>query len=60
MNTVASWPSYADSQARVLHVQTKLHKWAAGDQQQKFRDLFKLVYDLGTLRVAWERVRANR
>jgi RNA-directed DNA polymerase len=60
VNTVASWPSYADSQARVLHVQTKLHKWAATDQQKKFRDLFNLVYDLGTLRVAWARVRANR
>jgi RNA-directed DNA polymerase len=60
VNTVALWPSYANSQARVLHVQTKLHKWAVADQQKKFRDLFNLVYDLGTLRVAWERVRANR
>jgi RNA-directed DNA polymerase len=60
VNTVAPWPSYADSQARVLHVQNKLHKWAATDQQQQFRDLFNLVYDLGTLRVAWQRVRANR
>lgn len=60
VNTVAPWPSYADSQARVLHVQNKLHKWAATDQQQKLRDLFNLVYDLGTLRVAWQRVRANR
>jgi RNA-directed DNA polymerase len=60
VNTVAPWPLYADSQARVLHVQMKLHKWAVADQQKKFRGLFNLVYDLGTLRVAWERVRTNR
>ena len=60
VNTVAPWPLYADSQARVLHIQMKLHKWAVADQQKKFRDLFNLVYDLGTLRVAWERVRTNR
>ena len=60
VNTVAPWPTYAQAQARVLRVQTKLHKWAAADQQKKFRDLFNLVYDLGTLQVAWARVRTNR
>jgi RNA-directed DNA polymerase len=37
-----------------------LHKWANDDRNKQFRDLFNLVYDLGTLRVAWQRVRANR
>lgn len=60
MNTAALTPMPVGASARVLHVQTKLHKWAAADQQKTFRDLFNLVYDLDTLRVAWQRVRANR
>ena len=45
---------------RVLGWQTKLHRWAAQDEQQRFGDLFNLVCDPATLLVAWERVKRNR
>ena len=45
---------------RVLGWQTKLHRWAARDEQQRFGDLFNLVCDPATLLVAWERVKRNR
>src|SRR6266480_7617832 len=45
---------------RVLGWQTKLHRWAAQDEQQRFGDLFTLVCDRATLLVAWERVKRNR
>src|SRR3954454_12660759 len=45
---------------RVLGWQTKLHRWAAQDDQACFGDLFNLVCDLATLLVAWERVKRNR
>lgn len=60
VNTAAPPPKPVGASARVLHVQTKLHKWAAADHGKQFRDLFNLVYDQDTLRVAWYRVRANR
>ncbi|MCZ7663157.1 MAG: reverse transcriptase domain-containing protein [Thermoleophilia bacterium] len=60
MNTVAPWPSVLEAEARVLHVQTKFHKWAATDQTQQFHDLFNLVGDRATLVVAWQRIRTNR
>ena len=60
MNTVAPWPSFLVAEARVLHVQTKLHKWATTEPDKRFPDLFNLVCDLATLRVAWLRVRTNR
>ena len=45
---------------RVLGWQTKLHRWAAQDEQQRFGDLFNLVCDPATLLVAWEWVKRNR
>ena len=60
MNTVAPLPTPEEAEARVLHVQTKLHKWASTDPDKKFRDLFNLVCDRTTLQVAWQRIRANR
>jgi RNA-directed DNA polymerase len=45
---------------QVLGWQTKLHRWAAQDEQQRFGDLFNLVCDPATLLVAWERVKRNR
>ncbi|MGH2733770.1 MAG: reverse transcriptase domain-containing protein [Actinomycetota bacterium] len=60
MNTAAPWFSPREAEARVLHVQTKLHKWAASNEAKVFHDLFNLVYDPATLQLAWQRVRANR
>ncbi|MFE3003312.1 reverse transcriptase domain-containing protein [Nocardia sp. NPDC059246] len=60
VNTVEPNPQSGGAAARVLHVQTKLHKWAKDDRDKQFRDLFNLVADMDTLRVAWQRVRANR
>src|SRR5215207_5082614 len=48
------------AEARVLGIQTKLHRWARDDRHEKFDDLFNLVIDPAFLRVAWERVRGNR
>jgi RNA-directed DNA polymerase len=48
------------AQERVLGWQTKLHRWAAQDEQARFGDLFNLVCDAATLLVAWERVKRNR
>ena len=48
------------AEARVLGIQTKLHRWARDDRHEKFDDLFNLVTDPAFLRVAWERVRGNR
>lgn len=60
VNTAAPWPEPRLARARVLHVQAKLHRWAAEDQCKQFRDLFNLVHDPATLMVAWVRVRGNR
>lgn len=60
MNTAAPWFSPSEAEARVLHVQTKLHKWAASDKAKVFHDLFNLVHERATPQVAWQRVRANR
>ncbi len=48
------------AEERVLGWQTKLHRWAAEDEQARFGDLFNLVCDPATLLVAWERVKRNR
>jgi RNA-directed DNA polymerase len=48
------------AEERVLGWQTKLHRWAAQDEQARFDDLFNLVCDPATLLVAWERVKRNR
>jgi RNA-directed DNA polymerase len=45
---------------RVLGWQTRLHRWAVQDEQQRFGDLFNLICDPATLLVAWERVKRNR
>jgi RNA-directed DNA polymerase len=60
VNTAAPWLAPNEAEARVLHVQTKLHKWATSEQDKTFHDLFNLVCDPATLQVAWQRVRANR
>ena len=59
MNTGASWPSLIEAQARVLEIQTKLHRWARNDPACRFDDLFNLVADPAFLAVAWDRVRHN-
>jgi RNA-directed DNA polymerase len=48
------------AEERVLGRQTKLHRWAARDEQARLDDLFNLVCDPATLIVAWERVKRNR
>jgi len=40
-------------------MQTKLHRWAAADPGCAFGDLFNLVHDPATLKVAWQRVAGN-
>ena len=65
MNTGASLlepdqESLGRAKARVLGIQTKLHRWASEDAARRFDDLFNLVTDPAVLRVAWERVRTNR
>ncbi len=60
MNTGALWPSLDEAEQRVLVMQTKLHRWAAGDPGRGFDDLYNLVYDPACLVVAWARVRGNR
>lgn len=44
---------------RVSEMQAKLHRWASADPGRRFDDLFNLVHDPTTLRVAWERVASN-
>ena len=44
---------------RVSEMQAKLHRWALTDPGRRFDDLFNLVHDPATLRVAWERVASN-
>jgi RNA-directed DNA polymerase len=60
VNAGASWPSPEQAAARVLGIQTKLHRWATDDPDRRFDDLFNLVTDPATLQVAWMRVRGNR
>jgi RNA-directed DNA polymerase len=45
--------------ARVSRMQTKLHRWAAANPGRRFDDLFNLVHDPATLKVAWQRVAGN-
>src|ERR671930_619120 len=45
---------------RVLAMQQRLHRWAAGDAGRRFDDLYNLVHDPAFLVVAWSRVRANK
>ena len=60
MNTDEPWPGLDEAEQRVLKIQTKLHRWAAGDPDRRFDDLFNLVADPAFLVVAWDRVRGNR
>jgi retron-type reverse transcriptase len=62
VNTGASWPtlSVEEAQARVLGIQTKLHRWATDDRSRRFDDLFNLVCDPAFLLVGWRRVRGNK
>jgi RNA-directed DNA polymerase len=60
VNTGAPWPSLDEARARVLGIQTKLHRWAGDDPGRRFDDLFNLVVDPATLLTAWTRVRANK
>ncbi len=60
MNTGASWPTPSVAEARVLEIQTKLHRWARNDPDRRFDDLYNLVCDPAFLAVAWRRVRGNR
>lgn len=60
MNTDAPWPSIDDANARVLKIQTNLHRWSTGDANRRFDDLSNLVSDPAFLTVAWNRVKANR
>ena len=59
MNTLAPLDAKV-AEERVLGWQTKLHRWAAQNEQQRFSDLFNLVCDPAMLLVAWERVKRNR
>ena len=47
------------AERRVLEIQAKLHRWAIGDRDGRFDDLFNLVIDPAFLLVAWDRVRGN-
>ena len=60
MNTGAPWPTLEQAEARVLEIQTKLHRWATDDPGRRFDDLFNLVCDPAFLLVAWARVRGNK
>ncbi len=60
MNTGAPWPSLREAEARVLGMQTKLHRWATSDPGRRLDDLYNLVHDPAFLVVAWERVRGNK
>jgi RNA-directed DNA polymerase len=59
VNTGASWPSPDEAAARVLGMQTKLHRWAGENEDRRFDDLYNLVYDPAFLTVAWSRVKGN-
>jgi SAM-dependent methyltransferase len=60
VNTGAPWPTPTEAKARVLEIQTKLHRWATDDHCRRFDDLFNLVCDPAFLVVSWARVRANK
>jgi len=60
VNAGAPWPSLIEADARVLEIQTKLHRSASENEDRRFDDLFNLVCDPAFLRVAWERVRSNK
>jgi RNA-directed DNA polymerase len=40
VNTGAPWPDADQAEARVLGIQTNLHRWATDDPKRRFDDLF--------------------
>ena len=46
--------------ARVLEMQTKLHRWAAAAPGRRFDDLLNFVHDPATLIAAFDRVAGNQ
>jgi len=60
VNTGASYPDRETARARVLAMQTKLHRWATADAGRCFDDLYNLVHDPAFLVTAWYRVRGNK
>jgi RNA-directed DNA polymerase len=60
LNNDAPWPDLEQAQARVLDHQRKLHRWSKAEPARRFDDVFNLVCDRATVRVAWERVARNR
>jgi len=61
VNTGArGWPSDARAFLMVRRMQTKLHRWAAGEPGRRFDDLYNLVCDPAFLVMAWERVAQNK
>jgi RNA-directed DNA polymerase len=59
LNSSARQTAPAGSWPRVAGMQARLHCWAAADPGRRFGDLFNLVHDPATLRVAWDRVAGN-
>jgi RNA-directed DNA polymerase len=60
VNTGTPWLDADVAEARVVHLQRKLHAWASNDDTKRFRDLWNLVCDPATLQVAWAKVRSNK
>src|SRR6266542_3905395 len=60
VNTGAPRPTASEAEARVLRIQTKLHRWATDEPTRRFDDLYNLVCDPAFLLVAWRRVRGNK
>ncbi len=60
MNTGALYLEREAAEARVLAMQTKLHRWATADRGRCFDDVFNLVYDPAFLATAWHRIRGNK
>src|SRR6266516_3764294 len=60
VNTAARWLDFEQAESRVLHIQAKLHRWATGDPNRRFDDLYNLVCDPAVLLVGWTRVRRNK
>jgi hypothetical protein len=53
VNIGVAWPiDSTEAWARVLRMQTKLHRWAVADAGRRFDDVFNLVYDPAFLAAA--------
>ena len=48
------------AEAWVLNWQTKFYRWATTNKNQKYEDVYNLLYDTKTLQMAWRHVRANK